>query len=136
MRAALAIAAALGLAACSSKQPDPTPAPAPPAQTAQPAPAPPTPVPLPPQPTPPPAAAVTDTLPADFPPECRDYAALIDRVKACDKLGGARDGLQQGYISLRQSWSQLTPDARAAMGGQCKTQADSIRNAAAATCSW
>jgi hypothetical protein len=75
-------------------------------------------------------------MPADFPPECRDYAALIDKLKACDKLGGARDGLMVGYNGLRSAWRTIPSDQRAGIAGQCKTQADSLRNAAAATCEW
>ena len=78
----------------------------------------------------------SDTVPADFPPECRDYAALIDKLKACDKLGGARDGLMVGYNGLRSAWRTIPSDQRAGIAGQCKTQADSLRNATAATCEW
>jgi hypothetical protein len=75
-------------------------------------------------------------VPADFPTECVAYAALIDKLKACDKLGSARDGLMQGYNGLRASWSAVPADQRASIAGQCKTQADSLRSAAAATCGW
>jgi len=88
---------------------------------------------------PPPAAAdpahSTD-IPADFPPECVDYAALIGKLRACNKLGQARDGLTQGYESLRSAWPMIPADQRATVGAQCKTQADSLRSAAAATCGW
>jgi len=124
-----------GPAGCSSKPPD-----SPPEARKDPAPAAvaPTPAPTPvaPAPTPPAEPAANGTVPADFPPECRDYAALIDKLKACSKLGGARDGLMVGYNGLRSSWATVPADQRSGIAGQCKTQADSLRNAAAATCEW
>ena len=113
----------------------------PPAAAAAPPPAPAAPVSAPPvarAPAPSPAAAPAAPvgIPADFPRECVAYAALIDKLKACDKLGGARDGLAQGYASLRAAWSAVPQDRRAEVATQCKTQADSLRNAAAATCGW
>jgi hypothetical protein len=129
--AALA-AVCLATTGCSSKpdkQPEPQPQPAPVAVAPAPAPVAVAPV-APPQPPQP------DTVPADFPPECRDYAALIDKLKLCDKLGGARDGLMVGYNGLRSAWRTIPTDQRAGIAGQCKIQADSLRNAAAATCAW
>jgi hypothetical protein len=132
--AALAMIAMV-TASCSNKQPDKQPEP-PPARN---------------EPAPPPAAVApapatpradnapdpaSDALPADFPSTCVEYAALIDKLKACDKLGAARDGLTLGYTSLRSSWSAVPPDQRNAIGVQCKVQAESLRNAAAATCAW
>jgi len=74
--------------------------------------------------------------PFDFPSECRTYAELIDKLRDCDKLGGARDGLAQGYDSVRSAWSMIPAERRGEVASQCKTQADSLRNAAAATCGW
>ena len=93
------------------------------------------PPPAPPAPLTPVPEPSTTTLPADFPAECVAYAALIDKLKACDKLGGARDGLMAGYGSLRSGWSSIPADRRAGIAEQCRTQADSLRNAVAATCS-
>jgi len=132
---AVIAAVALGTAGCSSKQPDKAPEP-----RKDPAPAAVEPTPAPaaaaPAPAPRPTAVATDTVPADFPPECRDYAALIDKLKTCAKIGGARDGLMVGYNGLRSSWASIPADQRSGIAGQCKTQADSLRNAAAATCQW
>ena len=84
-----------------------------------------------------PAPVVVETgVPASFPPACVAYAALIDRLQACDKAGAARDGLSRGYHELRAAWPTVQPDQRAAIELQCKAQADSLRDAAAATCGW
>jgi hypothetical protein len=132
--AALAMVAMV-TASCSNKQPDKQPEP-PPARN-EPAPPAAAVAPFPPPPRADNAPAPSsDTLPADFPATCVEYAALIDKLKACDKLGAARDGLTLGYTSLRSSWSAVPPDQRNAIGVQCKVQAESLRNAAAATCGW
>ena len=132
----VAAALAIATAGCSDRQPDkppemaatrpapaPAPAPAPSAAT------------QPPRTSSPPETS-SATLPADFPAACVSYAALIDRLKACDKLGGARDGLMVGYNGLRSAWSTIPTDQRDSFASQCKTQEDSLRNAAAATCGW
>ena len=124
-----------GAAGCSNKDkpdqvaatPPPTAA-APPARSPAPAVAAPAPAPA--------APADNAPVPADFPPECVVYAALIDKLKACDKIGAAREGLMQGYSGLRAGWAAVPADQRAGVAIQCKTQADSLRNAAAATCGW
>jgi hypothetical protein len=89
-------------------------------------------------PTPAPAqpAAATAGIPNDFPKECAAYAALIDKLKACDQIGGARAALTQAYENVRSAWSMVPADRRDEVATQCKTQADSLRNAAAATCGW
>ena len=131
------IAAVLsGPAGCSSKPPDNQPEARKDPPAAAVAPVPPPPTAALPAPPPTPAPAANGAIPADFPPACRDYAALIDKLKACDKLGGARDGLMVGYNGLRSSWASVPADQRAGVAVQCKTQADSLRNAAAATCGW
>jgi hypothetical protein len=94
------------------------------------------PAPVAPPPTPAPVETSNATLPADFPSECVSYAAMMDKLKACDKLGGARDGLMAGFQSLRSAWSQVPVEQRGAIGSQCRVQADSLRNAVAATCGW
>jgi hypothetical protein len=129
---AFALVALLGCSkAPSEARPDPTPASAP-APTAAPAP-----IAAPPPAAAPPVAAPVETgVPANFPPACVAYAALIEKLKACDKVGAARDGLARGYHELRAAWAMVPPDQRAAVDAQCKTQADSLRNAAAAACSW
>jgi hypothetical protein len=89
--------------------------------------------------TPTPAAAPSPAaagIPNDFPKECIDYAALIDKLKTCDQIGGARAALTQAYDNVRSAWSMVPADRRAEVAVQCKTQADSLRNAAAATCGW
>lgn len=83
-----------------------------------------------------PAVVVDTGVPANFPPACVAYAALIEKLQACDKVGAARDGLSRGYHELRAAWPQVQPDQRAAIDAQCKAQADSLRDAAAATCGW
>ena len=84
-----------------------------------------------------PAAAPADrTVPADFPAECAAYAALIDKLKQCDAIGAGRDGLVSAYSELRAAWPTVPAVQRASVAAQCKSQADSLRNAAAATCSW
>ncbi|HZJ64019.1 MAG TPA: hypothetical protein VFD36_10925 [Kofleriaceae bacterium] len=75
-------------------------------------------------------------VPNDFPPECAGYATLIDKLKACDRIGGARAALTQAYDNLRSAWSMVPAERRPEIATQCKTQADSLRNAAAATCGW
>jgi len=75
-------------------------------------------------------------IPNDFPPECTTYAALIDKLKTCDQIGGARAALTQAYDNVRSAWSIVPAERRAEVAVQCKTQADSLRNAAAATCGW
>lgn len=136
--AALGVAGAFATAACSNQPAAPSPAPPPPTVAAPPpasvaAASPPAPAvasePAPPQ-------APTDTVPADFPPECVEFASLIGKLRACDQLGGARDGLALGYNALRASWPSIPTAQRAALGSQCRIQTDSLRNAAAATCRW
>jgi len=82
------------------------------------------------------AHPATGATPADFPKECAGYAALIDRLKTCDQAGGARAGLIQAYESLRSSWMTVPADRRDEVARQCNTQAESLRNAVAATCGW
>ena len=134
------LALALAVAACSSKSEDkpPTPAAAPapgsaaPVETAPARPA---------RPAAAAAAVAVDksavaSAPSDFPAECRAYADLIDKLKDCDKLGGARAGLSQGYDNVRSAWAVVPAERHGEIATQCKTQADSLRNAAAATCGW
>jgi hypothetical protein len=73
---------------------------------------------------------------ADLPSECTEYAALIDKLKTCDKLGAARAALTQAYENLHTAWGTTPPDRRGEITAQCKTQAESLRNAVAATCGW
>jgi hypothetical protein len=123
-----------GAAACSSKaseerkeavtRPADEPRPAEPARSTEPA-------------TTPTTAGVTPTsgtIPNDFPKDCVGYAALIDKLRGCDKLGGARASLLDAYESLRSAWSTVPADRREEFARQCATQAESVRNAAAATC--
>lgn len=133
--ASVAAAIAFAAAGCSDTPPEKSPErvairPAVPAPATLPAPPPTTPA------TPAAPETSSTTLPADFPNECVRYAALIDRLKTCDKLGGARDGLLMGYNGLRSAWSTIPADQRTSFASQCQTQADSLRNAAAATCGW
>jgi hypothetical protein len=79
-------------------------------------------------------APTTGTIPNDFPKECVGYAALIDKLKSCDQLGGARASLLNAYESLRSAWATVPADRRDEFARQCGTQAESVRNAAAATC--
>ena len=79
-------------------------------------------------------APTTGTIPNDFPKECLGYAALIDKLKGCDQLGGARASLLDAYESLRSAWATVPADRRDEFARQCGTQAESVRNAAAATC--
>src|SRR4029079_10047059 len=74
------------------------------------------------------------TIPNDFPKDCVGYAALIDKLKGCDKLGGARASLLTAYESLRSAWATVPTERRDEFARQCATQAESVRNAAAATC--
>jgi hypothetical protein len=81
-------------------------------------------------------AGLADNLPASFPPDCVEYAALIKKLGACDRLGAARDGLTQAYLDVATAWPGVPADRHAEVAAQCKTQAESLRNAAAATCGW
>jgi hypothetical protein len=74
------------------------------------------------------------TIPNDFPKDCVGYAALIDRLRTCDQLGGARASLLNAYESLRSAWATVPTERRDEFARQCATQAESVRNAAAATC--
>lgn len=120
---------ALPLLACSKKD-DKTPAAQPAAET-KPAPA--EPAAAPPAETKP-APAATPDVSADLPPECTEYAALVEKLKTCDKLGAARTALTQAYDNLRAAWTSVPADRRSEVTSQCKTQAESLRNATAATC--
>jgi hypothetical protein len=79
-------------------------------------------------------APTTGTIPNDFPKECVGYAALIDKLRTCDQLGGARASLLNAYEGLRSAWSTVPSDRREEFARQCATQAESVRNAAAAAC--
>lgn len=134
----LALLAALAMVAldvpgCSSKSAEdkPAPAAAPAPEATRPA-EPPSPV----KPARPAAVGAVANAPPGFPRECVAYAELIDKLKDCDRLGGARDGLTQGYDNVRSAWSMVPAERRSEIAGQCKTQADSLRNAAAAACGW
>ena len=76
----------------------------------------------------------TGTIPNDFPKDCVGYAALIDKLKGCDKLGGARASLLNAYEGLRSAWATVPADRRDEFARQCAAQAESVRNATAATC--
>jgi hypothetical protein len=82
------------------------------------------------------AGPARDPLPADFPAECAAYAELIEKLKACDRLAGARAGLSQAYFDLRAAWPTVPAERRDDLARQCKVQGDSLRSAAAATCGW
>lgn len=128
------LAALAALAAGCSSQPSadrPPPANAP-AEQARPAPG----VDAAPAPTVDAAPRASDAVPPGFPPACVAYAELIDKLRACDRLGGARAGLAQTYLDLEDAWATVPADRRADVAAQCRTQADSLRNAAAATCGW
>lgn len=94
------------------------------------------------RPAEPPAAApqpagvvpTTGTIPNDFPKECVGYAALIDKLKGCDQLGAARASLLNAYEGLRSAWATVPTERRDEFARQCGMQAESVRNAAAATC--
>lgn len=130
------VLAVLAITACSSKQPESKPEPAatppPPSEPARTAPA----APAAAVPAAPPSGEAASGIPAGFPPECVAYAELIEKLKTCDKLGAARDGLMLGYQGLRSTWSSVPDDQRASFAAQCQTQKDSLHNAAAATCGW
>jgi hypothetical protein len=79
-------------------------------------------------------APTTGTIPNDFPKDCVGYAALIDKLKSCDALGGARASLLNAYEGLRTAWASVPADRRDEFARQCAAQAESVRNAAAATC--
>jgi hypothetical protein len=85
-------------------------------------------------PTPAGVSPTTGTIPNDFPKDCVGYAALIDKLKGCDALGGARASLLNAYEGLRTAWSTVPADRRDEFARQCAAQAESVRNAAAATC--
>jgi hypothetical protein len=76
----------------------------------------------------------TGTIPNDFPKDCVGYAALIDKLRTCDQLGGARASLLNAFEGLRSAWSTVPADRREEFARQCAAQAESVRNAAAATC--
>src|SRR5262245_27976662 len=80
------------------------------------------------------APAASAAHPADFPSECVGYAELIDKLKACDQLGGARASLLDAYETLRSAWSSVPADRRGELARQCSAQAESLRSAAAAAC--
>jgi hypothetical protein len=80
--------------------------------------------------------AAARKLPDGFPPDCVAYAALIEKLGQCDQLGTARDGLTQAYRDLASAWPTVPVDQRAQVEAQCKTQAESLHSAAAATCGW
>jgi len=135
-----ALALASSAAGCSTKRSQEGKAPVPGAAAeatvaAAPAPAP-APAPVPPPGAAPPPASFDDSIPEGYPPECVAYASLIGRLASCDKIAGARDGLRAAYASIRAGWSATPADRRAEIATQCKTQADSLRNAAAAACGW
>lgn len=75
-------------------------------------------------------------LPDGFPPDCVAYAALIEKLARCDQLGAARDGFAQAYRDVAAAWPTVPADQRAQVEAQCRTQADSLQSAAAATCGW
>jgi hypothetical protein len=79
-------------------------------------------------------APTSGTIPNDFPKDCVGYAALIDKLKGCDQLGGARASLLNAYEGLRSAWATVPADRRDEFARQCATQAESVRNATAATC--
>lgn len=127
------LVAVIALAGCSSKKRAPAPAPETPEPTevASAAPVAAQPAPRPASPLPQVALAASD-----FPVECKAYAELVDRLKSCDALGSARDGMTRAYNELRAGWPDVPPPQRATVAAQCKSQADSLRNAVAATCKW
>jgi len=133
----VAVALALGAAfGCSNPRSDAPPAPAPVAAAEPdpgPAPAAITPAPV---PAPTMVTAADTSVPANFPRECMLYAQLIQRLGTCDKIGGGREGLVRGFEELRMTWPSVAVAQRAAFEAQCKAQADGLRNAVAATCSW
>ena len=79
-------------------------------------------------------ATTSGTIPNDFPKDCVGYATLIDKLKTCDQLGGARASLLNAYESLRSAWATVPTERRDEFARQCAAQAESVRNAAAATC--
>jgi hypothetical protein len=131
-----AVLAAAVLCACSSSRAGDRPAPAPPpaSQPVDPAQAPA--VAATPAPTPGSAAAPPTQIPTGFSADCVAYATLIDRLDTCDQVRGARDGLRQGYLALLEAWPATPVGRRSELTAQCRTQAESLRNAAAAACHW
>lgn len=69
-------------------------------------------------------------------PDCVVYAQLIDRLRICDRLGGARDDLTRAYLDLASAWANVPADRRDEVAAQCRTQADTLRSAAGAICGW
>ena len=131
--AAFAMFFTAGASGCSNKPAEERKEPA--TQTAEaPRPAEPAPAAAPSTPTPAGVAPTSGTIPNDFPKDCIGYAALIERLKGCDQLGGARASLLNAYESLRSAWSTVPAERRDEFARQCATQAESVRNAAAATC--
>lgn len=94
-----------------------------------------------PTPSPPPAeqpAAPTGsaTAAADFPAECNDYRAVVDKMNACDKFGSQKQQLADTFAKSWEAWSKLPADGRASLATSCKTAADSIRKIGAGACGW
>ncbi len=66
-----------------------------------------------------------------YPPACRLYEELVDKMGGCDKLPqAARDAMRQGLDALKQSWTGLDDPKRFGdVAEGCKAAAEAMRQA-------
>lgn len=76
------------------------------------------------------AAAATRARERAVPESCRGYARILAKMMSCDQIPKAsRDAMKQGYEALRETWSNLEGNARAAADEGCKAATDALRQA-------
>ena len=79
------------------------------------------------------SAAAARARDRQVPESCRTYAGILERLMSCDRMPqAARDAMHQGYETLRQSWTSLDGNARAAADEGCRAAADAVKQTATA----
>lgn len=84
------------------------------------------------------AGTAATNLPAGLPAECTEYAAVVEKLAACDKLPPAtRDMLKTGFDTTAKAWADFDKQpepARKAMADGCKQGTETVKKAVGTTC--
>jgi hypothetical protein len=62
----------------------------------------------------------------DFPAECNDYKAAVEKMMTCDKAKAAAGPMKEGFDNMWKQMEGLPAEGRAAMGAGCKQGAEAI----------
>lgn len=68
----------------------------------------------------------------DFPAECNDYKAAVEKLMACDKMKAAAGPMKEAFDNAWKQMEGMPAEGRAAMKDGCKAGMDGIKTAMSA----